>query len=131
LQFFNFKLEPSELAGIIEEDLDEVKEEIGTCYGTFAFEEICFNQCDFKFRCMRESGIRPNGECINFPKRFKETKNAEWHDKCSKCPLFKGCENSVTLTLDKALKELELKQMFNSFYTLQEIRNKFTTERRT
>jgi len=129
LQFFNFKLEPSELAGIVEEDLDEVKEEVGTCFRSFAFEKIC-NQCDFKLRCMRESGLRPNGECIRFPKNFKKEKKIDFHENCSKCPMFNGCMESVTLALEKALKELEAKKMFNRFYTLGEIRNTFTTERR-
>ena len=124
LQFKNLGLSPSEVNQALENQLLELRTEDGKCFESFSFETACWEDCDYKVRCMRAGGIVPSEKCTYFPEEITLDRSIT----CENCNFSHICKEIYTLSLVEIKKEKEKKKLFQSFFSLGEIRNQFIEE---
>jgi len=125
----NIKLQEHEVDTLVENQLYDFRREASNCFERFAFEDTCWNGCDYKLRCLRGSGIKLDGACKYFPKDpTLLEEEIEFPVDCPNCLFYPKC---VAFQEGRAIafrEETEKKKMFQNFFSIAEIRNQFVEE---
>ncbi len=124
IQLSNFTLSQEDASDSYYESIKSATLEPQTCFGSFAFEETCWNDCELKMSCLRRTKIVPNGKCTFFPKI--ESEDQILPEICRKCYFPEVCQKILTETASLIIKEQRMKKMFSGFFSIKELRNEFT-----
>lgn len=108
----------------------ELSTETNSCFRKYINQEVCIDECEFIYRCMRETGITGRNDCKFFPMEKDELFNS---DQCKACICKDGCLNILTAEENKMveeaiLKEEEKKSFFHNVRNLRSIYDEFTNE---
>ena len=116
----------------IQKEASKAERDPADCYPNFEFEETCWEGCDYKIRCMRESGIKPGKECCFYPKINQQSSfysnKLTMDPKCKSCPFYETCFALFSSEAEEINKEKEKNKAFSGFFSLREIRNILTEE---
>lgn len=133
LQFKNLELSIEDAKRMINRELNKLSTTENDCYNEgFAFEDTCWNDCEFKLRCLPKSGVYPGKECRFYP----DTKNLNLNNAekpkleefCANCIFLKECNELLTRNIEVLKKEWEEKKLYRTFFSLTEIRSQLIKE---
>lgn len=113
----------------LQQQLNELDSGNDECFGNFTFEDQCWKECDFNVRCLRKSGILAGEDCTFFHEAgdgrdFEEN----FEDSCFKCLYIAECKKVAKEKTEKRKIEEKEKEVFGSFYSLDNIREKIMME---
>lgn len=101
------------------------------CFGEFAFEDTCWNDCEFRIRCMIQSGIIKGEKCKFFPKvdpNILQATLPKLEAFCETCIFLNFCKKELNEKIELIKKEWEEKKLFRTFFSLNEIRTQLIKE---
>jgi len=111
----NSSISEAELS--LTEQIAEMKNEEGRCFGDFSFEKQCWEECQWTTRCRRESRVTGAPTC----KFYDEENGADQHF-CDKCYSKPECDFYHKESLKEKEKEKEETKVFKSFFSITEMR---------
>ena len=125
----DLELSFEEASRIVKREINKLESDPEDCFGQFAFEETCWQNCEFKIRCMMKSGIYKGKECKLFPD-FSQHSNLpdSLEEFCPSCIYYEDCFCEFEEIHEKTKRIFEEKKMFRNFFSLGQIREQFIKE---
>jgi hypothetical protein len=126
----NLSLTEEEARRILNRQINQLGKNEEDCFRNFNFEKDCWEECDFKIRCLSQTGVYPGKECTFFPKISNELiQIPKMEDFCKNCIFFQTCNPLFIEILEIIKKENEEKKQFRNFFSLNEMRTIFLKEK--